>query len=100
MTSARRAEGNMRPYGPAPSCVKARMRTPSSGSGPLTPTRRCSYIRLSRSNDGDRMSTTGAFKDVIKRGREPERALPVGEFIAQLDQLIAEHTPYRQGHAL
>src|SRR2546425_1675929 len=98
--SAPRSERNMRPYGPAPSCVKARMRTPSSGSGPLTPTRRCSYIRLSRSNDGDRMSTTGAFKDVIKRGREPERTLPVGEFIAQLDQFIAEHNPYRQSKVI
>src|SRR2546426_2794410 len=76
------------------------MRTPSSGSGPLTPTPQCSYIRLSRSNDGERMSTTGAFKDVIKRGREPERTLPVGEFIAQLDQFIAEHNPYRQSKVI
>ncbi len=46
------------------------------------------------------MSTTGAFKDVIKRGREPERTLPVGEFIAQLDQFIAEHNPYRQSKVI
>src|SRR5207245_1339957 len=49
---------------------------------------------------GIRMSTTGAFKDVIKRGREPERTLPVGEFIAQLDQFIAEHNPYRQSKVI
>ena len=42
------------------------------------------------------MGTTGAFKDVIKRDREAERALPVGDFIAQLDRFIAEHNPYRR----
>jgi len=41
------------------------------------------------------MSSPGAFKDVIKRGREPERALPVDEFLAGVDTFIAEHNPYR-----
>src|SRR5436190_19683156 len=99
MTSAPRSERNMRPYGPAPSCVKARMRTPSSGSGPLTATERCSYIRRGRSIDGDRMSTPGHFRDVIKRGRE-ERALRVGGFLAGLDRFIDAHNPYRQNKVI
>jgi len=41
------------------------------------------------------MSSSGAFRDVIKRGREPERALPVDEFLAGLDAFIADHNPYR-----
>src|SRR6058998_2289592 len=45
------------------------------------------------------MTTTGAFKDVIKRGRE-ERALPVGEFLAGLDRFIAEHNPYSQSKVI
>jgi pyrroloquinoline quinone (PQQ) biosynthesis protein C len=39
------------------------------------------------------MSKSGAFKDVIKRDRH-EVALPVDEFLAQLDGFIAEHNPY------
>ena len=42
------------------------------------------------------MSRTGEFKDVIKRGRAPEEALPVDAFLAELDRFIAEHNPYRQ----
>src|SRR5438874_620818 len=45
------------------------------------------------------MSTPGAFRDVIKRGRE-ERALPVGEFLAGLDRFIAEHNPYSQSKVI
>src|SRR5205823_10529542 len=41
------------------------------------------------------MSSSGAFMDVIKRGREPERALSVDEFLAGLDAFIAQHNPYR-----
>src|SRR5262249_58763994 len=41
------------------------------------------------------MSSSGTFKDVIKRGREPERALPVDDFLARLDAFIAVHNPYR-----
>jgi len=42
------------------------------------------------------MSAPGTFKDVIKRDREPERALPVGDFLAELDAFIEEHSPYTQ----
>ena len=45
------------------------------------------------------MSTTGAFRDVIKRGRE-EHALPAGEFLAGLDRFIAEHNPYSQSKVI
>src|SRR5262245_48048838 len=71
------------------------MRTPASGAPPseLTVTERCSYIRRGRSNHGARMSKTGAFKDVIKHGRQ-DTALPVDEFLAQLDRFIAAHNPY------
>jgi len=42
------------------------------------------------------MSTPGAFKDVIKRNRAVEQALPVGEFLAELDAFIEAHSPYSQ----
>ena len=42
------------------------------------------------------MSTPGAFKDVIKRDRAVERALPVDEFLAELDAFIEAHSPYSQ----
>src|SRR5215471_11003107 len=42
------------------------------------------------------MSAPGTFKDVIKRDRAPERALPVDEFLAELDAFIETHSPYSQ----
>jgi pyrroloquinoline quinone (PQQ) biosynthesis protein C len=42
------------------------------------------------------MAATGTFKDVIKRDRAPERALPVDEFLAELDAFIQTHSPYTQ----
>jgi len=42
------------------------------------------------------MSTPGVFKDVIKRDRAVEQALPVDEFLAELDAFIEAHSPYRQ----
>jgi len=42
------------------------------------------------------MSTPGAFKDVIKRNRAVEQALPVDEFLAELDAFIEAHSPYSQ----
>jgi pyrroloquinoline quinone (PQQ) biosynthesis protein C len=42
------------------------------------------------------MTATGTFKDVIKRDRAPERALPVDEFLAELDGFIEAHSPYTQ----
>ena len=35
------------------------------------------------------------FKDVIKRDREPAAALPVDEFLGELDAFIEAHNPYR-----
>jgi pyrroloquinoline quinone (PQQ) biosynthesis protein C len=46
------------------------------------------------------MSSHGAFKDVIKRGRQPEPALPVDEFLALLDRFIADHNPYSQNKVI
>ena len=42
------------------------------------------------------MSAPGTFKDVIKRDREPERALAVDDFLAELDAFIEAHSPYTQ----
>ena len=42
------------------------------------------------------MGATGTFKDVIKRDRAPERALPADEFLAELDTFIEAHSPYTQ----
>ena len=42
------------------------------------------------------MSTPGVFKDVIKRDRGVEQALPVDEFLAELDAFIEAHSPYTQ----
>src|SRR5262249_11854129 len=94
ITSAPRSARKIMAYGPAPSCVKARTRRPASGSGVLTLTERSSY------NDGGGMTTPSAFKDGIKRGRQPAAALPVDEFLAQLDQFIADHNPYRQNKVI
>ena len=64
----------------------------------LTLTERCSYILdappINRRTP--RMSAPGAFKDVIKRDRAPSSALPVDEFLAELDRFIDAHNPYRQ----
>ena len=40
------------------------------------------------------MSAPGTFKNVIKTDRTPEKALPVDEFLAELDQYIVDHNPY------
>src|SRR5437016_913475 len=82
-------------YGPAPSCVKARIRTPARGNSVLTLTERCSYIPPGHST----MSTTGAFKDVIKPDRQ-DGVLPVEEFLAGLDRFIDVHNPYRQNKVI
>jgi pyrroloquinoline quinone (PQQ) biosynthesis protein C len=42
------------------------------------------------------MGASGTFKDVIKRDRAPDRALPVDEFLAELDAFIEAHSPYTQ----
>ena len=39
------------------------------------------------------MSTSGQFKDVIKRDRPAEAALSVDEFLAELDRFIAANNP-------
>jgi pyrroloquinoline quinone (PQQ) biosynthesis protein C len=46
------------------------------------------------------MSTSGQFKDVIKRDRPAEAALPVDEFLAELDRFIAAHNPYSQNKVI
>jgi pyrroloquinoline quinone (PQQ) biosynthesis protein C len=46
------------------------------------------------------MGATGTFKDVIKRDREPDRALPVDEFLAELDAFIETHSPYTQNRVV
>ena len=45
------------------------------------------------------MSTTGAFKDVIKPDRQ-DGVLPVEEFLAGLDRFIDVHNPYRQNKVI
>jgi pyrroloquinoline quinone (PQQ) biosynthesis protein C len=45
------------------------------------------------------MSSSGVFKDVIKRDRA-EVALPVADFLAQLDAFIAAHNPYDQNKVI
>ena len=45
------------------------------------------------------MSTTDAFKDVIKHDRQ-DGALPVEEFLAGLDRFIDVHNPYRQNRVI
>jgi pyrroloquinoline quinone (PQQ) biosynthesis protein C len=42
------------------------------------------------------MGASGTFKDVIKRDRASDRALPVDEFLAELDAFIETHSPYTQ----
>jgi pyrroloquinoline quinone (PQQ) biosynthesis protein C len=42
------------------------------------------------------MSATGTFKDVIKRDRPAECAIPVDDFLAELDSFIEAHSPYTQ----
>jgi pyrroloquinoline quinone (PQQ) biosynthesis protein C len=46
------------------------------------------------------MSAPRAFKDVVKRDRRAETALPVDEFLARLDRFIAEHNPYSQNEVI
>ena len=40
------------------------------------------------------------FKDVIKRDRPRDDALPVDEFLAGLDRFIDAHNPYRQNKVI
>src|SRR5262245_25231836 len=42
------------------------------------------------------MTQPSAFRDVIKRDRDAERALPVDEFLHELDVFIEQHSPYTQ----
>jgi pyrroloquinoline quinone (PQQ) biosynthesis protein C len=46
------------------------------------------------------MSTSGQFRDVIKRDQPAEAALPVDEFLAELDRFIAAHNPYSQNKVI
>jgi len=46
------------------------------------------------------MAASGTFKNVIKEGRVPAEALPVDEFLAELDAFIDEHSPYRQNEVI
>jgi pyrroloquinoline quinone (PQQ) biosynthesis protein C len=45
------------------------------------------------------VSSPSAFRDVIKRDRQ-EHALPVDEFLAELDAFIAAHNPYHQNKVI
>jgi hypothetical protein len=42
------------------------------------------------------MGATGTFKDVVKRDRAAARALPIDEYLAELDGFIDAHSPYTQ----
>jgi pyrroloquinoline quinone (PQQ) biosynthesis protein C len=42
------------------------------------------------------MTTSGEFRDVIHRDRARQQALPVDEFLAELDAFIEAHSPYSQ----
>jgi pyrroloquinoline quinone (PQQ) biosynthesis protein C len=42
------------------------------------------------------MTAKGTFKDVIKRDRGPAQAMPVDDFLAELDRFIDAHSPYSQ----
>jgi len=46
------------------------------------------------------MTQTGAFKNVIKGDRAPAPALPVAEFLHQLDAFITTHSPYTQNRVV
>jgi len=46
------------------------------------------------------MTQPGTFKDVIKRDRGPEVALPVDEYLAGLDRFMDEHNPYRSNRVI
>lgn len=46
------------------------------------------------------MTQPGAFRDVIKRERGPEPALPVDAFLGELDAFIEAHSPYRQNRVV
>jgi pyrroloquinoline quinone (PQQ) biosynthesis protein C len=45
-------------------------------------------------------SRPGAFKDVLKHDRPAAAALPVDQFVAQLDAFIAAHNPYDQNRVI
>src|SRR5439155_21974946 len=63
----------------------------------LTLTARCSYIACGRSTD-TRMRAP--FKDVTKRDRPRDDALPAHEFLAGHDRFIDAHNPYRQNKVI
>jgi pyrroloquinoline quinone (PQQ) biosynthesis protein C len=46
------------------------------------------------------MASPGAFKDVIKRDRQPAAALPVDTFLGELDAFISAHNPYDRNRVI
>jgi len=46
------------------------------------------------------MSQERAFRDVIKRDRQPDEALPVDAFLRELDEFIEAHSPYTQNEVV
>ena len=46
------------------------------------------------------MTQESAFRDVIKRDRTPDAALPVDAFLHELDEFIAAHSPYTQNEVV
>lgn len=46
------------------------------------------------------MAASGTFKNVIKGDRASERALPVDEFLAELDAFIEAHSPYSKNEVI
>src|ERR1044071_2535552 len=70
-TSAPRSESSVIAHGPAPSCVKARMRTPASGSALLTLTERTTYRRAT----GQATGSTGSKSDLNRILDELSRRL-------------------------
>jgi hypothetical protein len=46
------------------------------------------------------MTQQSAFRDVIKRDRTPDAALPVDAFLHELDEFIAAHSPYTQNEVV
>jgi pyrroloquinoline quinone (PQQ) biosynthesis protein C len=46
------------------------------------------------------MNASGTFKNVIKHGGAPAQALPVDDFLAELDAFIDVHSPYSQNRVV
>src|SRR4029077_17291799 len=53
-----------------------------------------------RRSSSERIRMSAPFRDVIKRDRAPETALPVDEFLAGLDRFIDAHHPHRQNKVI